>query len=106
MSDTINDTNERIDPAPGDASERLADGPLDRAAIGEAPRPLDDLPALQRLGAPPFPRGKLPFVGLLASVYDQAADYATALRNSSQNLFQEEASTLSDVKADADDVDS
>ena len=32
--------------------------------------------ALQRLGAPPFPKSKFPFLGFLASVYDHVASHA------------------------------
>jgi hypothetical protein len=43
-------------------------------AIPESP----DAPgsALQRLGAPPFPKSKFPFLGFLASVYDHVASHA------------------------------
>lgn len=33
---------------------------------------------LERLGSPPFPRGKFPFLGILASIYEQIHDRMSA----------------------------
>lgn len=39
--------------------------------------PSPDAPAaLQRLGAAPFPKGKFPFLGFLATVYEHVAAHA------------------------------
>ncbi len=32
-------------------------------------------PALERLGQPPFPKGRFPFLGFLASVFDHVATH-------------------------------
>ncbi|MDQ3439176.1 MAG: hypothetical protein M3478_02360 [Planctomycetota bacterium] len=40
------------------------------------PPSLDAPPALQRLGAAPFPKGKFPFLGFLATVYEHVAAHA------------------------------
>ena len=40
-----------------------------------APAP-DAPPALSRLGAAPFPKGKFPFLGFLATVYEHVAAHA------------------------------
>ncbi|MGB7160516.1 MAG: hypothetical protein WBD40_20795, partial [Tepidisphaeraceae bacterium] len=36
----------------------------------------DAPPTLQRLGAAPFPKGKFPFLGFLATVYEHVAAHA------------------------------
>ena len=46
------------------------DGEADPASGGEAES------ALQKLGAAPFPKGKFPFLGFLATVYDHVATHA------------------------------
>ncbi len=38
--------------------------------------PADTPTALEKLGPAPFPRGKFPFLGFLASVYDHVATHA------------------------------
>ncbi len=37
------------------------------------PQPADEQTPLHRLGASPFPRGRISLIGLLASVYDQVS---------------------------------
>ena len=55
------------------------DLPADAASFWQAPelppRPaVRELPsALERLGASPFPKSRFPFLGFLATVYDQVA---------------------------------
>lgn len=55
------------------------DLPADAAAFWHSPPlpprpPLRELPsALERLGASPFPKSRFPFLGFLATVYDQVA---------------------------------
>jgi hypothetical protein len=55
------------------------DLPVDAVTFWETPalpaRPeVRDLPsALERLGASPFPKSRFPFLGFLATVYDQVA---------------------------------
>jgi hypothetical protein len=55
------------------------DLPADPASYWEAPglpqRPAIKEPpsALERLGASPFPKSRFPFLGFLATVYDQVA---------------------------------
>jgi len=59
--------------------------PVDPAAFYSAAADIDDLhppadadstPALRRLGQLPFPRGRFPLLGFLATVYEQAARHA------------------------------
>ncbi len=38
-------------------------------------------PALERLGQPPYPKSKFPFLGFLASVYDHVASHARMRTN-------------------------
>lgn len=38
-------------------------------------------PALERLGQPPFPKSKFPFLGFLASVFDHVSVHAKARVN-------------------------
>jgi hypothetical protein len=60
------------------------DLPTDAAHFyAEEAAPLPGLPvgepsasALQRLGAPPMPRGRFPLLGFLATVYDELAEHA------------------------------
>lgn len=42
----------------------------------QAATPADPEPALRRLGPPPFPKSKFPFLGFLATVYDHVATHA------------------------------
>ena len=51
----------------------------DIAVLDEPQRAPDAEPppsALQKLGAPPFPKSKFPFLGFLASVYDHVSSHA------------------------------
>lgn len=41
-----------------------------------SPPAVESVPALQRLGPLPFPRGGFPLMGFLATVYDHIADHA------------------------------
>jgi hypothetical protein len=58
--------------------------PTDRDAFFRAGADVDVLqppspdvpPALSRLGAAPFPKGKFPFLGFLATVYEHVAAHA------------------------------
>jgi hypothetical protein len=58
--------------------------PTDRDAMFRAGADIDALhppdpdapPALSRLGAAPFPKGKFPFLGFLATVYEHVAAHA------------------------------
>jgi len=50
-----------------------------------SPPPLAETkPVLQRLGPLPFPRGKFPLMGFLATVYDQIAAFAGQALGASQ----------------------
>ena len=62
-----------IDNPAGDRDAFFRAGP-DIDAL-EPPSP-DAPPALQRLGAAPFPKGKFPFLGFLATVYEHVAAHA------------------------------
>ena len=58
--------------------------PIDRDVFFRAGADIDVLqppapdvpPVLSRLGAPPFPKGKFPFLGFLATVYEHVAAHA------------------------------
>ena len=39
-----------------------------------APPPPEKTPVLERLGSSPFPRGKFPFLGILASIYEHVSE--------------------------------
>ena len=43
------------------------------APLPERPAPRELPSALERLGASPFPKSRFPFLGFLATVYDQVA---------------------------------
>ena len=61
------------DELPTDRESFFRAGP-DMGAL-RPPSP-DAPPALQRLGAAPFPKGKFPFLGFLATVYEHVAAHA------------------------------
>jgi hypothetical protein len=63
---------------PADPREFWRAGPGIEALDGEAdPAPGGEVEsALQKLGAAPFPKGKFPFLGFLATVYDHVATHA------------------------------
>jgi hypothetical protein len=42
------------------------------------PPPAGDVPVLQKLSSPPFPRDRFPLMGILASVYEHVQTTATA----------------------------
>ncbi|HEY1686390.1 MAG TPA: hypothetical protein VGG19_16615 [Tepidisphaeraceae bacterium] len=65
-----------------DNSSSLPDNPDDFFRAGEdidVLAPLEEgsgSPALERLGPSPFPKGKFPFLGFLATVYDHVSQHA------------------------------
>lgn len=77
MTDPASDANQSmmLPPSlPSDAREF-------HAAAGEIalPHASDELPpAMETLGPAPFPKGKFPFLGFLASVYEHVATHARA----------------------------
>jgi len=79
MADVVNATTKSL------ATDAPADLPADAEKFWAPPADLDTLevppnaesiPALQRLGPLPFPRGGFPLMGFLATVYDHIADHA------------------------------
>ena len=45
----------------------------------------DEQQVLERLGPPPFPKGKFPFVGFLAGVYEHVSQRASTRINAAQH---------------------
>jgi hypothetical protein len=58
---------------PSDRNAFFRAGPAINALQPPAP---DAPPALSKLGAAPFPKGKFPFLGFLATVYEHVAAHA------------------------------
>jgi hypothetical protein len=50
-------------------------------ALPPAPPP-EKTPVLERLGSSPFPRGKFPFIGVLASIYEHVGELTRRRYNS------------------------
>jgi len=79
MADSMNAETETL--AAGPPTELPADAdlfwapPADLDTL-ERPPESESIPALQRLGPLPFPRGGFPLMGFLATVYDHIADHA------------------------------
>ena len=53
-------------------------------ALSPAPSP-GDIPVLQKLSSPPFPRSKFPLVGILASVYEHITTVAGQMKSRHTN---------------------
>ena len=66
----MNATNDKLPP---DRDAFFRAGPDIDALTPPSP---DAPPALSRLGAAPFPKGKFPFLGFLATVYEHVAAHA------------------------------
>ncbi len=53
------------------------------------PPPAGDVPVLQKLSSPPFPRSGFPFLGILASVYEHVTAVAGRSRPAGGSPSQE-----------------
>lgn len=77
MTDPASDANQTIALPPS-----LPSDPREFYAAGgeiTLPNASDELPpAMETLGPAPFPKGKFPFLGFLASVYEHVAAHAQA----------------------------
>ena len=66
---------EQTTPPPPDSADGFPPLPQPGPASGFPPSPGPEKTSiLERLGSSPFPRGKFPFLGILASIYEHVSE--------------------------------